>query len=81
MLVFCFIFFSTACTYNSTNSVFVITKSETDDSIHYYEITDDGKLRKAKEFNAGESEIYYIENAYKSYIHNNKVLNSKRTIT
>jgi hypothetical protein len=58
-----------------TNSLFVLTKDENTNIINYYEVNDKGKRRKVDEFEPDKMEEFKVNNCYKSYISNNKVLN------
>lgn len=61
--------------HHFTNSFFVLTKDENTNIINYYEVNDKGKRRKVDEFEPDKMEEFTVNNCYKSYISNNKVLN------
>lgn len=61
--------------YDFTNSLYVMTKDEVNDAIHYYDINDRGKCREREKFEPDEMEEFTVKDCYDSYISDNKVLN------
>lgn len=62
---------------NFENSIYVVTKNESNNKLSYYEVNDRDYKRKTKEFEYEDNEVIILESCFESYIERNKVLNKK----